>query len=247
MKHPFSRYYRASCDYSSAGTIDPTDGVVGQASPSFLTIIKPPNTSSLADEFDRFVTTVTVCTHPDLAVSTPEAAAVLKRLRSWERFGRHGDPPQVTSCRGLGSAIVTMPGQVVPPDLHDDLLGFDEKLRAAVQGYNASLQPRPPATLPGSKVLVVPDMIANLVPEAKRLWRRLDATMVARPPLSDGQRDVWEALEGRALTGKQLHKRLGVPEDSIRQHVRAMKKAGYEVRNARNLGGYYRPDAPPPM
>lgn len=66
----------------------------------------------------------------------------------------------------------------------------------------------------------------------------------AAPLTTDGQRSVWEALNNRAMTGKELAKALHTSGETIRQHVSDLRKAGYQVPNRRGRG-YYRPDAPP--
>lgn len=72
----------------------------------------------------------------------------------------------------------------------------------------------------------------------------------ARRPMTAGQKDVWDALAGQALTGPGLVEfleRKGIPtsEGVVRQHIMDLKRAGYVIRN-RSGRGYYRPDSPPP-
>jgi len=69
---------------------------------------------------------------------------------------------------------------------------------------------------------------------------------INQPPMTDGQKRLWDALKGRALTGKELasSNELDTSQETIRQWVGELKKAGYEIPNRRGRG-YYRPDAPP--
>ena len=64
------------------------------------------------------------------------------------------------------------------------------------------------------------------------------------PPLTDRQKEVWDALNGRALTGKELARELEASEDSIRQFVVGIRGTKRSVPN-RAGRGYFRPDAPP--
>lgn len=71
------------------------------------------------------------------------------------------------------------------------------------------------------------------------------------PILTEGQQYVLEVLDGRTLTAKQIVTAIGkdhnhtTSDDTVRQHVRDLNKAGYQIKN-RPGRGYYRPDAPPP-
>jgi predicted transcriptional regulator len=60
------------------------------------------------------------------------------------------------------------------------------------------------------------------------------------------QDDVLEALDGKALTLDALATKLGVDRSAL--HRRGLKEllARGLVENHRRVGGYYRPDAPPP-
>lgn len=62
--------------------------------------------------------------------------------------------------------------------------------------------------------------------------------------MTDGQRRLWNALEARAFTGKELAATLDTTEDTIRQLIKELRDVGYNVENRRGRG-YYRPDAPP--
>ena len=64
------------------------------------------------------------------------------------------------------------------------------------------------------------------------------------PPLPDAAREVWDALNGRLRTGKQLAKQLHSTEDAIRKRLGVLERLGRVVLNQRGAG-YYRPDAPP--
>jgi biotin operon repressor len=65
-----------------------------------------------------------------------------------------------------------------------------------------------------------------------------------RKPMTGGQQALWDALEGQALTAKKLAEQLDTSENTIRQHVSDLRKAGCDIPNRRGRG-YYRPDAPP--
>jgi len=65
-----------------------------------------------------------------------------------------------------------------------------------------------------------------------------------RTPMTDGQKQVWDALDRRSLTGKEPSKKLDHTEDVIRQWVRELRSKGYDVPTKRGRG-YYRVDAPP--
>lgn len=65
-------------------------------------------------------------------------------------------------------------------------------------------------------------------------------------PLTEGQKKIWDALDGRCLSAKELvlvH--AASSEEVARAAVRAMRKAGHTIER-RASRGYYRPDAPPP-
>ena len=86
----------------------------------------------------------------------------------------------------------------------------------------------------------------------KRLWTECPEECKAmdlpdpphRVPMTDGQKRVWDALSGRALTGKELTNELETSEDTVRQWVRELRANGFDVPNKRGRG-YYRLDAPP--
>ena len=64
--------------------------------------------------------------------------------------------------------------------------------------------------------------------------------------MTDGQKRLWDALDGRALTSQELaaESELGTSPETVRQWVSDLKKAGYEI-DRRQSRGYFRPDAPP--
>ncbi|MFM9996709.1 MAG: hypothetical protein ACKVU4_13030 [Phycisphaerales bacterium] len=67
-------------------------------------------------------------------------------------------------------------------------------------------------------------------------------------PLSEALSQVWKALDGRAMTAKQLATHLtGRPtdEDAMRKRTEKIRATGRQVLHRAGLG-YYRPDAPPP-
>ncbi|UYV13437.1 MAG: hypothetical protein NCW75_03925 [Phycisphaera sp.] len=64
--------------------------------------------------------------------------------------------------------------------------------------------------------------------------------------MTDGQCEVWELLDGQAMTAKELAAQLpGRPsEEAVRQRVREIKRSGQQIANKPGRG-YYRPDSPP--
>ena len=64
--------------------------------------------------------------------------------------------------------------------------------------------------------------------------------------MTDGQKRLWDALAGRALTAKELASKsiLDTSEDTVRRWVFELRKAGYEIDHRRGRG-YVRPDARP--
>lgn len=66
-------------------------------------------------------------------------------------------------------------------------------------------------------------------------------------PLSEVLRSVWDALDGYALTAKEIAVAIRLEardEDLIRKRIGAIRRTGRQIENRRGLG-YYRPDAPP--
>ncbi len=70
-------------------------------------------------------------------------------------------------------------------------------------------------------------------------------TAAARRPMTDGQKRLWDALEGQVLSAKELARELDSSEDTVRQWVRELRAARYSI-DRRSGRGYFRPDAPPP-
>lgn len=64
--------------------------------------------------------------------------------------------------------------------------------------------------------------------------------------MTDGQKRLWDALDGRALAGKELaaESELDTSPETVRQWVSELRKAGYKI-GTRPGRGYFRPDAPP--
>ncbi len=64
--------------------------------------------------------------------------------------------------------------------------------------------------------------------------------------LTDGQRRLWLALDGRILTAEALASEamLNTSAPTVRGWVEAVRKAGHEI-GLRRGRGYFRPDAPP--
>ena len=83
--------------------------------------------------------------------------------------------------------------------------------------------------------------------ELTAMRRLLRCELEERPLLTGQQEDIWELLDGQALTAQEIAKRLacGASEDSVRRQIKKMRRNGYDIQNARSRG-YYRKDAPPP-
>ncbi|MCK6477199.1 MAG: hypothetical protein L6Q35_10250 [Phycisphaerales bacterium] len=63
-------------------------------------------------------------------------------------------------------------------------------------------------------------------------------------PMTDLQQAIWDALEGKAMTEKELRKLLE-PGSEVRPAIARIKAGGRRIENRRGAG-YFRPDAPPP-
>ena len=69
---------------------------------------------------------------------------------------------------------------------------------------------------------------------------------VRRPLLADGERELWDALDGGAMTAKELTAHLDRPsEEAVRQQIASIRHKCYEIVWCAGRG-YYRPDALPP-
>ncbi|MCH8270794.1 MAG: hypothetical protein IH985_06240 [Planctomycetes bacterium] len=96
-------------------------------------------------------------------------------------------------------------------------------------------------------------------PDVIELARRFDGefpdddtppkeTPPIKPMLSEALLEVWEMLEGKALTARQLGDLVrGKPisEDTIRKRIAAIRRTGLTVV-WKSTRGYYRLDSPPP-
>ena len=69
-------------------------------------------------------------------------------------------------------------------------------------------------------------------------------TGTTKLPLTDGQKRLWNALDGRAVTVKELAKELNTSDGVIRRWKGDLVRAGYRI-DRRASRGYFRPDAPP--
>lgn len=68
-----------------------------------------------------------------------------------------------------------------------------------------------------------------------------------RPPLTPDQRQIWDLLSGRVMSGKEIANTIGrdlCSEDAVRQRIRRMVGNGWQIKNTRG-SGYWRPVAPP--
>ena len=77
-------------------------------------------------------------------------------------------------------------------------------------------------------------------------YRELPKPRDTRPPMTDGQKRLWDALSGCAMTEKKLADRnqLDTSEQTVRSWVLGLRRAGYGIERRKGRG-YYRPDAPP--
>jgi hypothetical protein len=75
---------------------------------------------------------------------------------------------------------------------------------------------------------------------------RLAVQSIPRSYLPDGLTDLWNALEGRVLSAKDLAKpiHLDTTVDAVRHRVGELRKRHYRIIQLPGQG-YYRPDAPP--
>jgi DNA-binding CsgD family transcriptional regulator len=65
--------------------------------------------------------------------------------------------------------------------------------------------------------------------------------------LSDRQLEVWDSLEGKCLSAKELSKAQDLSEENIRKHIQAIrKKRGQNAIENTRSRGYWRLDSPPP-
>ena len=70
--------------------------------------------------------------------------------------------------------------------------------------------------------------------------------MPCRPLLADGERELWDALDGRVMAAKELRVELDRPsEEAVRQQITSVRHKGHEIVWCAGRG-YYRPDVPPP-
>lgn len=66
-------------------------------------------------------------------------------------------------------------------------------------------------------------------------------------PMTDDQREIWDALDGRILMAKEFAHYLGkrISAEAARKRIEAIQATGRKVSNHPKLG-YFRPDRPPP-
>ena len=63
-------------------------------------------------------------------------------------------------------------------------------------------------------------------------------------PLTRKQCQIWDSLEGLALTGREIAVKVDSDEISVRKQIQEIRKSGLNIKNKRGLG-YYRLDFPP--
>lgn len=74
-----------------------------------------------------------------------------------------------------------------------------------------------------------------------------DAPLALPAPLTPEAQEVWDLLQGRQLTGKQIAVRLEYGpggEDMIRKRIKSLRNSGRRIESVPQHG-YWRPDAPP--
>lgn len=140
---------------------------------------------------------------------------------------------------------------------------WSTKMRQSLRGLAASLGYTDPKGGLGHRALRM--LIVNLerigVPQTwPPAWRSLSSEthrlfaihaeepiVGARRPLTDRQRELWNALDGCILSAKELaaDKELTSTEDAVTHLVAAIRKRGRGIETVPGRG-YYRPDAPPP-
>ncbi len=79
----------------------------------------------------------------------------------------------------------------------------------------------------------------------RRTIERAEAAATEAAAMTKGQRGLWELLDGCAMKGPELARALDTSEDTVRQWVCELRRAGRVVAHRRGRG-YWRPDAPPP-
>lgn len=86
----------------------------------------------------------------------------------------------------------------------------------------------------------------------KQALEKLDSSLTAdndedayKNVLTYEAKKLWDALEGRVLTSKELAKELFSKPDAVRQLVKKLNEKDHKVKNMPSRG-YYRPDSPPP-
>lgn len=151
--------------------------------------------------------------------------------------GRHQ-----AAMRYAGSQVEALSLPVV--DLYDDCRLLLRELWRILQ---IPVRPLPIKLEPGFSSAVVLMTLARHFDDV--LKGRCTACGHPQVQLAYEYKQVWELLENRHLTGKQICNELqksGEPifEDCLKQRVSRMKKMGATIKNRRGYG-YYRPDVPP--
>lgn len=86
---------------------------------------------------------------------------------------------------------------------------------------------------------------AQTYADACRLLARLvGAELPVAPVLTEGEKKVWEVLEGRAMTAAKIAGELNTSEQTVKEQIKSIRLKGRNVENQRGRG-YFRPDAPP--
>ena len=129
--------------------------------------------------------------------------------------------------------IAHVPDVSGPPDGSDD---FDANSRAVhiTLAEAAAWLDRHGFSRPADLIVLLGEKAPRQLPTATR----------TATPMSDGTKEVWDALLGKVLTGKQLAVLLNSNEDAIRKRVDRLNGDGHTVQNRRGAG-YFRPDALP--
>jgi hypothetical protein len=115
---------------------------------------------------------------------------------------------------------------------------------------NALIERDYPDLLPLPGLDPLPETADKQVETAERIGRIRGLVLMRQKEetLPEKQQEILSNLEGRAMTGKALAKKLKVEDLSQlqRTHIKPLLDSG-RVKNDRKIGGYYRPDSPPRM
>lgn len=109
-------------------------------------------------------------------------------------------------------------------------------------GANGAESPQEQASRTGTSAQESRADVSGPEPTGTSTSSELDAKQKRAVALmTDGQREIWDLLGGRPVPAKEIASRLRSSEDSVRQKIHRMKKAGLAIES-NSGGGYFRPD-----